>query len=356
MPEVEGMVSACQQLYRLERQESFSRVPAANFERDVLPQFSIAANASVEEIIKGNWRSRVYFVQTDDARFMLKSADPSLAVTLEAQSAMASAVAVGVIKPLTNQCGTFVASHGQRVWTAYPAIDGSTYDGGNLRASDAVSAGLDLLENLRSMRAVPGLPEWKHRPERWSACVEVLSDPTAARAALADSGCLISEHTLLLLQRQADRLGELTFRATRLASNLMPAVVHNDLQHANLIVSSNGPVFIDLEDICVESPQVAAAHSVFKLYRHSIHTGVASRNAVRQDFSAFESHLESHPAWSGAQASAYEYILLRILSDVSEIFLAWHEQRDNSDLYDLEKRLHNLLEAIDLFGAPLSWT
>lgn len=337
-------------LYRLERLESFSRVTSGFDIKKAVHKFYAGHLESAEIIKKCNHRSIVFSLITGNGRLILKAVDLKLAKTLEAQCNVANRIPSGLIRPLVSSDGCFVIIEDRHAWMAYWAVEGEIYNGRNLSATLAIQACLDLLSQLRDLGTPDGIPTFQYRPERWTRSMAILTDPCSARESLDGSGYNLSPSTLDMLDQHRGQLRKISDSLPSLLARLSPALVHNDLQHANVIVTREGVVCLDLEDLCMNAPQVAAAHAVFKLFRHAVFCGATSPDVAKNEARLFTKKLEIHPAWAGATTGLFECIALRVISDISEILLAWLDAHDASDLYDLEKRLHNLLEAIDLFG------
>lgn len=343
-------------LYSLERQESFRLMPAGIDVHDIARKFVAGPLGPPDMIEKCNQRSAVYTMLAGSKRLIVKSVQESLAEKLEVQCAVANSIPHRLIKPLVSNDGSFVYSDGRNAWMAYWAIEGEIFDGANLPVQSVIFTGLDFLFELRQLARPVGLQTFQHRPEKWAECMSNITDPASAHRSLSGSGYYLSAPTLSTLSQRRGKLIEMTNRLSGLARKTEEALVHNDLQHANIVIASGGPVFLDLEDIGFDVPQVAVAHAVFKLFRHAVFSGKMSPAEVRKSFPSFVQKLETHPAWAGALATLSDYMYIRAISDISEILLLWHEARDASDLYDLEKRIHNMLEISDLFGDATSWT
>ena len=61
-------------------------------------------------------------------------------------------------------------------------------------------------------------------------------------------------------------------------------MVHNDLNHSNIIIEKNNAKFIDIEDICYDYLQQAIAHLFFKVTRHSIYNRKISIYNLKKNY------------------------------------------------------------------------
>lgn len=342
-------------LYTLERPESFGFVAAeAPHVRELARLYGADPMGAPQRISKCNQRTELYALETSLGRLMLRSAEEALADTLEAQCAIACAAAsCGLVRPL-EAGGSHVVRLRDRAWIAYRAVEGSTYDGRNASLDDVLLASWNLLAQLRTFE-VSTLPRCGHEPSLWGDTFDALTDREACLHALEGSGTALSPATIGLLEAQRRTLLALAARVAALAPTLAPAIVHNDLQHANVIACAGRISFVDIEDLCLEAPQIALMHGVFKMLRHLVYCGVISAAEARARLPAIEQALVSHPAWTGACGKPFDYAALRIVSDVAEILAAWTRAGDSQDLYDLEKRIHNLLELLDLYEEKKPW-
>jgi len=344
-------------LYQLERPESFILTEVVAPEvSDLVRRFAGIPIGNPKRVAKCNPRSAVYSVSTAEGRLIVKSTDLSLAHRLEAQCAIACAAAeTGLIQPLSIGEGSFVIEEYGQAWIVYQAAEGEIYDGKNLPLDALMLATWDLIAHLRSLSETDRIESWSHRPGIWRRSLTVLTNASVCGDVLAKSGIALAPSTVDMLVEHSDLLGELVTNAVVLAEQLVPAIVHNDLQHANILASRGTPIFLDLEDICREAPQIALTHGLFKVVRHCVYCGAESRHHARERLPRILERMAAHPAWDGAQATAFDYAALRIISDISETLAPWIEDRVPGGLYDLEKRIHNLFELIDLFRGRQSW-
>lgn len=291
-------------LYRIETNAGYAWRPAQA--PPVLTEFGLADGAA-EELVKPSATSRLF----RSGGVIARSADAATAERLERQAEIAHAVD-GLVRPLRARAGGFVVRTGGRAWIAYRELEGELFDGRSCSVETAVAAALALIVALKELAVdTTPLERVRHRPERWPG--------TLAR--------LAETHELV-----ADNLDELLELANRLAAlELEPGLVHDDLNHANVLVARGRPVFLDLEDIRLEDLRVAGAHAAFKLARHAVHTGAASVAEAR------------------AQAvgpidpdTLLAYGAYRILSELDRIL------DDPASHYDLDKKVANLFELYDL--------
>jgi aminoglycoside phosphotransferase (APT) family kinase protein len=134
---------------------------------------------------------------------------------------------------------------------------------------------------------------------------------------------------------------------------LTTGVVHNDLQHANILINKAKPYFLDLEDLCLGSPNLAAAHCIFKLLRHAVFGG-ARLGDMQAAADKLPALLCAHRCWSADQSSLRAHMAYRIWADI-DLICQVHLKGNSSYLYDLEKKICNLFE-LDLLLGESKWT
>lgn len=315
----------------------------------VATAFGRPGAARAWRVRKRNPSSDMFRVEGPSWVTMVRAADDSEAQVIERQCRVARALPTDtrLVRPLTTADGACCLVRDGRAWTAYDAVDGDVYDGRQPPVEDVGAAAVELLGALRRLpqdqAASDGLPRPVHRPERWTAFAADLCSGGL------DLPVPLAAGTERLLRERGAVVERVAAGCAELATD-PAALVHNDLQHANVLSTGASVRFVDLEDIVRESPAVAAGHAVFKLLRHAVRAGARSLEVVRTQ------------AWPALAASAAGALGLpdpadvarggarRIVSDIFEIH-AWYVERDDpSQLYDLEKRLHNLFELVEMTG------
>ena len=122
-------------------------------------------------------------------------------------------------------------------------------------------------------------------------------------------------------------------------------LVHNDLNHSNIIIEKNNAKFIDIEDICYDYLQQAIAHLFFKVTRHSIYNRKISIYNLKKNYlPKIIKMLLNDFKFYKSKFELYQFCILRILSDIAEIIKLYKFKKDNKYMYDIEKKIHNLFE------------
>ena len=343
-------------LYRIETNDAFPLEPVtADAVNPVLERWEFGPAISVHAVGKRNTASAMYRVIGADGTFMLRRVDAGLADATEVQCRIATAVrSVRFVRPLECSGGGHVVVDRGAAWCLYPALRGEIFQGeaemigplmeGVAAFQDELGAlAADLAEADRA-----ALPHVTHRPERWPAFFAVLVDPSQwGKWPHLDES--LSPGTRRLLESRAPSVVALSNEVQRPTVD-EPRLVHNDLQHANVLVDRGSVAFLDLEDVCWERRGIATAHAAFKLVRHCVYRGAASSESASAALgAALEGSLRE--TWQPPRRHAFTLdAAFRIMSDIYEINAWTVERGDPSQLYDLEKRIHNLFELMDLVG------
>jgi hypothetical protein len=323
-------------LYRLETNTGYVwRAAAVEAPSAAARSFGLPPAQAVAELEKPSPTSRLFRLDTASGRFVLRAADAAHALTLDQQAAVANAVAYErIVKPLRARDGSYAQVLDGQAWIAYPEQPGELFTGDNCPLDTVVAEALALVVALRRLEPraeTSALPTVRHAPDAWARLVERLPDEAPS----------LEEETRELLAANASELVELAERLGTL--RLRPSLVHDDLNHANVLVSDGAPFFLDLEDIRLESPEIAAAHAVFKLVRHAAYTGARAPGELRAEAvpRAVELLRESGVGIADRD-ELFAFAAYRNLSEIHEIVTT------GSGLYDLEKKIANLFELYDL--------
>lgn len=304
-------------LYRIETNTGYAWHPAEPaVVAEVADAFGLARPTTVARLEKPNAASQLYRA----AAHIFRAAPIAEAAAVERQAEILGRVDYAhVIKPRARTIG-------DRVWTVYPERRGELFDGVNCTPEHAIAEGLNLLAALAALEVdtalLPGVP---HAPAAWPAFVGGVRGDSPETTALLDANR--SE-----LVELAERIGALARR---------PTLVHDDLNHANVLVVEGRPFFLDLEDLRLEDREIAAAHAVFKLVRHAVYTGAVDPADARGRVLPACLHLLDDRGFAAGDAAVFfELVAYRIVSELHRM--------DASSRYDRDKKVANLFELYDL--------
>lgn len=337
------------QLYSLERNETFSLSKKVYDLKSISVYYDDSVFSPANVIEKANLNSTVYSLSSKNGRLILKKVPLNLKEKLEEQCNVVAAINNCTITPLKSKTGKYTIDKYNYSWMAYWAVEGEIYNGNNITILNLCHEVADFLLTLRELGPSFTLPRWSYQPLKWKESMIQLTNPISVRNCLSGTNIHLSNFTLDAFSTYKTKILSLTDIAISNQEDLSYELTHSDLQHANIIVNHNSPVFLDIEDICADSPHVALGHSCFKIIRHCLYTKSFSKSSIVKLIPQLVDMIEAHSLWQDSSTKLFDYMVLRIISDISDIFSNWKEFHDETDLYDLEKRMHNLLEVIELF-------
>ena len=327
--------------------------------RSALAAFGFEQVSELRALAKPSTDSELLFAMADDQELVLRKVPDGVAGELAAQCAIAAALEGDqFLRPLATASGDhLIHKSGAPAYMAYQRLPGSPF-GGNPAKLPAITAAItSFLDELAGVESDPAnLP----------ALRVVRRDPTALPDALAvwlapdqwkpAFGKSLSPTANDFLQNDAPWLADATERLAgqpELFREL--CLVHNDLQHANILVDEDDQVgFLDPEDIVFASPGEALVHALFKNHRHAIFSGHLTLAGFRAQFlPGLLDLFETRMGWSRDRQEWFHFGIGRILFDIELITRFSLDHGDDRYLYDLNKKFENLIEFERMFGP---WT
>jgi hypothetical protein len=341
-----------QALYSVETNLVFDKKEAKveHVPEAVLAAFQIPVPLHVKCIEKHNLFSRIYVCQSEIGEVVFRSTSASEKKLLEKQCEVFSSLSKGVVlNPLKNSNGTFVTINCELAWTAYPYVDGNLYGGEPDEALNAFEHCLQVAYQLKSTgehlsgREANIFPQVSLDPVSWGNALNHLMHDLAKPLLEA-----LGEDLHEFLVSQEEKLVRLI--QDLYSRQLSPtSLVHYDLQHANIVMSKPKPTVIDLEDVYFAPFEVALCHCAFKLARHVVFVDAVHKPwVISKLVPAMTAKLM--PVGIRSNAELFEYSAIRTLNDIAYIFHLYNDKGKDFVLYDLRKKVLNLLEAADLTG------
>ena len=125
-------------------------------------------------------------------------------------------------------------------------------------------------------------------------------------------------------------------------------VVHYDMNHANIIVNKSGITFLDIEDIRLDSLCAALSFLIFKLIRHSLYKKEITLKKFKSNILGKILKILKKNNIELNKREILQYSIFRTLTDI-ELIISKIKKKNFENLYDLEKKLHNLIEIRYMF-------
>lgn len=329
---------------------SWGPAPLTPAMTEVLSDWGIRPDAPILQAEKPNRESSLFRVHSMGASYMLRCVPQSLSARTELQARILIEIDfTEVIKPARSLSGSYAELAGGLCWTATPFQSGALFDGRNGDLADIISSGASLIRVLSQWLEKSGSNSQSsslHRPSHQFECWKELKGLHALSRWMGPSS-----HELVL--RFPDAISAaLELAASAAREPFSATLVHNDLQHANCLISPNGrAIFLDMEDICLERPQIALSHMIFKLLRHSVFKGSLTHDQAAE---LLETRLIPAAGLASVGLDDVDefrrFSLLRSVSDLYLIKRAAHSNPDHPYLYDLDKKIHNIFETFVLTG------
>ena len=148
---------------------------------------------------------------------------------------------------------------------------------------------------------------------------------------------------------------ENSFYIKKCINNIIPSqeikrnlqVVHDDLNHSNIIISKNYIKFVDLEDLIVENLKISISFGIFKILRHVVFININKINYINIYAKKLCDDLIKKKIFTSC-SEIFNMCALRILSDLSLIINDLYAG-EKKYLYDFEKKILNLIELRYIF-------
>lgn len=327
---------------------------------EVACAFRLSPIYELAVINKRNPNSSLYQVKSERGDFILRSVASVQRATTERQCHLANAVPYqNIVKPLRASPGSYTLTTEDKTWMVYAEKKGGIFSGTDCPVIEVIEQAIKLeqafsiLESSLLNLEKEHLPTVQHHPEQWLDFFRRLTRPEKLREM---PFVHLSPTTEQLLSENKDAVMKWVESSADLPLGENIGLTHNDLQHANVLIDSGQPFFLDLEDVCLENREIAISHAVFKLLRHTVYTKAESAMHLR---AAVVSSVINALALNGFRIcdrrDLFLYGAYRIVSDIWEIVDYTHQYQDESQLYDLEKRIHNLFELFYLlYNKPVA--
>ena len=309
---------------------------------------------TLKRINKKSKTSNIFLLETIKGSFILRSSEIELNSKNEFLCFLSSELRItNFINPLKNNKGCFATPIRNYSWIIYPKIEGDIFNGSNSSINKIIKHGIKFFEELEQMEVFKTEESKKILgvnlidKNKIKSLPSILLDKTKMKK-LIDLD-YINQSTVNFLDENQDLLNKL-FRGIDKIDLSDINLVHNDLNHANILINNDLINFIDLEDICWANKKVAFCHFIFKNLRHMIYSNNCLLDEeIVEILGKIMPLIYSSKIGITSSKQFFEYAILRIFSDLSLITDYYYLKNDPKFMYDCEKKIHNLFELIFLF-------
>ena len=341
------------QLFHIETNSDFhwKQIDITNVLTEVAKKYGFRHVTQASIVQKLNHNSVICRMVTDQGNFILRSVSSDEETVVETQCDIVISVAYpSIIKPIRQENGKFSCVLNNRVWMAYPEQKGNIFSGKECSVEIIIKEAIALENALQDVEQVipfekkRKLPIVKHHPEEWMPFFNTITNSTEqTNPPFIDEN--LSAEGKKSLWKNREFISSCVGKAAQLPIGNQLGLVHNDLQHANILICDHRPFFLDIEDICFENREIAIAHTVFKVLRHTIFSGTNNVAELRQTVVPRVIKLLGLEGFKiYGPTDFFLYSSYRIISDIWEIVRYTLHFQNESQLYDLEKRICNLFE------------
>jgi DNA polymerase III epsilon subunit-like protein len=305
----------------------------------------------VNEILKKSIDSKIYRLKTKDGKFyILRSFPIEFSQIVEVQSQILNKISFkDIIKPLQNKIDNkLVLKQNSNGYIVYPYIEGYVFQGEKDQILNILNATLQLFESLKSIQYDSNLKQVEYSD--WDLnLMSIWFDKNIFLTKLKSIlHPLIFNFVDLNYQIIVDDLHEILNHRDLFKSDF---VVHGDLNHSNILISNGSISFLDIEDLSFSSSGISLVHCIFKLYRHSIFMKKMDLTEFKLKYKLnLDAFLEKNNLPISSSKSFHFWGIAKIYFDLMTITSFYFFQNDNRYLYDMNKKISNLIEFTRMFA------
>jgi len=303
-----------------------------------------------EQILKPSPTSTLYKIHLENGIIlMIRGASIASTNLISAQCELIELLSSNMfIEPLRTKESKWVFLSKKYAWMAYTHIPGSIYDGNNCDLNILLNSFINFETSISfASKKLPDrykkhIPTQIHRVSDWVSFYEKLLD--SPLTVLKGIGVELSDLSITFLNTNRNYILELVKETITLIKSSSPVLIHNDINHANIIVKKNNPIFLDIEDIIFEIPEISFTHGLFKVLRHRIYQKQSNEGDAKILIEKYLPKLRDEGLNIFNKKTFFLYGSARIFSDIFTICMKVIEDNNNDLVYDLEKKIQNLIE------------
>lgn len=339
-----------QKLFSVETNQRFDQVNLSpeDFPLDLLKSYGLNNPTKFKSIDKKNQFSKIFIVESESNKVVFRSTSGIIANLLEKQCQVFDRLSDDMcLKPYKNSNNKFVTVASGQAWIAYPYVEGPLFDGSSNEVISAFHRCLDVVQELRVfhdknlLNEKEVFPHVKFNPALWLDAINLMIGdlPEPLLDALGKDLQLFLIENKHAMWKLIDELSAISLSSV--------VLTHYDLQHANIVMSKPKPTIIDIEDVYYAPMQIAVSYCAFKLSRHVVFSNIDMRTWVKMELiPQISEQLGNYGIYS--KQELFEYSAIRTLNDIAYIFDLYMNKKNSFVLYDLRKKVLNLLEAAEL--------
>ena len=334
-------------LYSIETNTNaeYENVAPKEFDSKVLNFFNLKDVKDIRKIKKLNFNSELYVIDSKQDRFMLRSCDVNFLNRLRNQIELVSSLVSNAVKFKRARDRKYVAVINNMCWICYHFIEGDQFSGSLDSVTNAFLSTLTFNKELqekgvilktRYPDAYKSFSELKYNRNNWLFSLKILNEEND------NISGLIEKPIYTEFKKTVPQIVDLCQKMC--VPNCKDfSINHYDIQHSNIIENCDTFYLIDIEDIYLAPSEVAVGQAFFRLLRH----------CLRENREVSENHVNSvRLSMLNVASGLYELgvaelargAFLRCINDISNIVCSAYNDKDKRLLYDINKKILNLLE------------
>lgn len=315
--------------------------------KKIIENFGIKSVKKYYKINKKNKNSNIYLLQNKNNSYIFRISSIKDKNQLEEQCLVSSKIKKNLfIKLKKNKNNTFIDSKENLIFIAYKKVEGNVYDGNPERFNKLIKNAIILFKELKKNKKnkFKKIQNNKYLIKNDIEIVQNIIKGSFLKH-LQNKKIINSKTKKMVLENKLFLKNTFNLLLKLNLRKYKKQLVHNDLNHSNIIINKNKIKFIDLEDIFYDTQQQAIAHLFFKITRHSVFNKKISIRVLKNKYlPKILKLLFNDLKLYNSKEELYLFCILRILSDIAIIIKLYKFKKDSKFMYDLEKKIHNLFE------------
>ncbi len=326
---------------------SFQNVSIKNFDLELFKKFKLNYPSNIKKIIKSNFQSELYYLEYTNLKIVLRSSHIKWKNILNYQIIALTQIDENKLEFLSDYNGDFVIEHNNQCWVGYKYIEGQQFSGSFDKLLEVFKVSLKFnsqlikLGNASKEDLKNNYPCVEFNRDNWILGIHNLFNNKNLQT-------YIKKNILFEIKKLEQTIIKLC-NTVELPEVQSFSLVHYDIQHSNIVETPNDFIIIDFEDLCLAPENVAVGQAFFRLLRHCIKNDeYKSREKV--DEIRNKMFDLAHKNYGIKQVNLMMGSVIRTLNDVSFITNSLVYRNDDRYIYDINKKLLNILEIPYVFN------